>query len=165
MEMGSHVLLVCTGNTCRSPMAAVHLRAILESRGLDIPVRSAGIAAAPGQPATEHAVRAVRTAGLDLSQHASSPLTDELIRGARVVLTMTQAHKDEVLRRYPGTLGLVFTLGEFAGGEYGSGWEVSDPFGASVEAYDACSRQLQQVLNKVADRLANEGSARKGTRP
>ncbi len=98
------VLFVCTGNTCRSPMAEVIARSRAAELGWDhVEVRSAGIAAFPGAPASVGAVRAASKHGLDLSDHASAPLTAEAAREADLILTMSPTHLMRVIELGGGT--------------------------------------------------------------
>ena len=139
--------MVCTGNTCRSPMAAGELRRALGNDGDHILVESAGTAAWEGQPATEPAQRVAAAGGVDLSAHRSRRVTPAMVRGADVVLAME-----------PGQLTAVCALGADpdrahllsewpAPGE--PGLVVSDPFGASSEAYEECWRRIRHHMARV----------------
>ncbi|HEU4962415.1 MAG TPA: low molecular weight protein arginine phosphatase [Bacilli bacterium] len=110
-----NILLVCTGNTCRSAMAAPLLRQRLEAAGIagEHDVRSAGVAAQPGQPATKGTVVALQARGLDGEAHQSSLVDDSLIRWADLILTMGQSHKRAILERHMEALEKTFTLKEF----------------------------------------------------
>ncbi len=106
------ILVVCTGNVCRSPMAAGFLRSALERRfgALAPEVRSAGTLARPGEPASVGTVFAAAELGVDLTAHRAVRLTPELIRGADVVLAMAAEHRDAVARLAPEAAGATFTL-------------------------------------------------------
>ena len=104
------IVIVCTGNTCRSPMAEAMLRRLvaerlgctpaeIEQRGVIDP--SAGVSAAPGGCAAPEAVETMRQRGLDISRHESQPLTEKLVRHADVILTLTGAHRQAIVRRWP----------------------------------------------------------------
>ncbi|HXF73528.1 MAG TPA: low molecular weight protein arginine phosphatase [Actinomycetota bacterium] len=108
------ILVVCTGNICRSPMAAGFLRRALERRfGAAAPeVRSAGTVVRAGEPASVGAVFAAAELGVDLSAHRAVPLTPGLVRGADVILAMAAEHREAVARLVPDAEGATFTLKE-----------------------------------------------------
>ncbi|HHU83282.1 MAG TPA: ribose 5-phosphate isomerase B [Firmicutes bacterium] len=110
------VLFVCTGNTCRSPMAAGLFGKILQEKGkTGMEITSAGLAAIDGAPASAEAVEVMRRTGVDLSGHRARRLTREMVITANLVLTMTRRQKDAVLTLAPEAEGKVFTLQELAG--------------------------------------------------
>jgi len=154
MSIG-RVLLVCSGNTCRSPMAATLLKHLWAKAGpgWDLEVVSAGTGAFPGEPASGHAVTAMRERGLDLTGHRSQPLPDT--SGFDLILTMTRGHREAILARQPALGGRVFTLGEYAG----TGQEVPDPFGGPLQAYQQTATVLESLLQAVVNRIRTEGRA------
>jgi len=113
------LLFVCTGNTCRSSMAAAICRRLVEelAPGARLRVLSAGTAALAGAPATPHARAALSERGVNLSDHRATPLTPDLVRRADLVLTMTRGHRRTVLDMVPEAENKVFTLGEFVAGD------------------------------------------------
>lgn len=147
------VLLVCTGNICRSPLAASLLERALKERGLEVTVTSAGTGAWDGAPASEGAYLVGLERGLDLSGHRARLLTRELVEGADLVLTMARHHRARVDEL--GGEGRVFVLGEYAG-RSGDEVEVSDPFGGDLEVYRTTCEELEALTSVVVERLATE---------
>jgi len=147
------LLLVCSGNTCRSPMAAALLRDLWRQANpvWELSVDSAGTGALPGLPATDHAVAALSERGIDLSQHRSRAVLS--LDGYDLVLTMTRGHRDALLARFPAAAGRVFTLGEYAG----TGEELPDPFGGPLESYQRTASALEGLLRAVVERIRTEG--------
>ena len=150
--MIQHVLFVCTGNICRSPLAAALLERALKERGLeDVTVTSAGTGAWDGAPASEGAYLVGLEHGLDLSDHRARLLTRELVEEADLILTMARHHRARVDEL--GGEGRVFVLGEYAGK---GGDEVSDPFGGKIDVYRETAQELEALTAAVAERLAAE---------
>lgn len=155
--MIKRVLLVCSGNTCRSPMAAALLRHLWEQAqpGWNLEVLSAGTGALAGDLATEYAVEVMRRRGHDLGAHRARRIDDGVLDGVDLVLAMTERHKDALLRLKPDLAGSVFTLGEYAG----NGQDVSDPFGGTLDDYEATATVLESILAAIVARIRKEGTA------
>jgi len=144
--MPYRILFVCTGNTCRSPMAA----ALLESKQLPgVEVKSAGVFAAEGGEASAHAKTVLKEKGIDAS-HRSSLLKKEHIDWATHVLTMTSGHKEMIVGRFPEAKDKTFTLKQFASGTDG---DIADPFGGPVEAYRAARDELAALIDRLVEKL------------
>lgn len=114
--MAKTILLVCTGNTCRSPMAEALLKRALEDVDEEMQVLSAGTSAISHQPAAREAIEALEEKGISLQEHSSRPLTLELIEEAWLILTMTMSHKDQIIKMAPWSADKVFTLKEYVDG-------------------------------------------------
>lgn len=131
----ANVLMICTGNTCRSPLAQV----ILQKRHPDWEVRSAGVMAEVGSPAAAHSRELARRMGMDLESHRAQSVTAELVEWADLILGMTDAHVQAVKRSFPESAARVRTLGR----------EISDPVGQSLAVYQHCAEQLEEALKVV----------------
>jgi protein-tyrosine phosphatase len=142
------IVLVCTGNTCRSPMAEALLKKRvadrlgckieeLDDRG--VVVMSAGISAPPGGRAAAEAVQTMQERKLDLTQHESQPLSERLVKFADCIITMTGGHRDAILQAWPDAESRVHMISRGRG-------DVADPIGGPIELYRRCAEQLDSYL-------------------
>jgi protein-tyrosine phosphatase len=157
------VLFVCTGNTCRSPMAEMLMRKRLaeglkcridelEERG--VVVASAGLAASAGGPAANEAVQVMREYALDLTGHESQPFTDQLALHADYVLAMTHGHRQAIVQRWPAAAERVNVLRP-------DDTDVADPIGQSIGAYRQCAEEIAAGVKHHADAILQELSPAK----
>ena len=158
VEPAVRVLFVCTGNTCRSPLAAAALAAELGDDAARVAIRSAGTSALEGQPASAGSLEVAGAEGVDLSGHRSHRATRELLAGADFVFIMEALHRPAV-----ESLGAprerVHLLSEWP--EPGEpGLPISDPFGASREAYEECWRRIRHHVRRVTPEVRQTLRAR-----
>ena len=147
---GMLIVIVCTGNTCRSPMAEAMMRkqvaerlgctsAEIEERG--VMVRSAGVSAAPGGCAAPEAVATMRERGLDITCHETQPLTGKLVRDADLILTLTSGHRQQILRRWPEASARTMTLRT-------DEVDIDDPIGGPPEVYKQCATEIEKAIRQ-----------------
>ena len=140
------ILFVCTGNTCRSAMAAAMMADIADKNDLNILVESAGIFAPIGECAADNAIEAMKKRDIDLSLHRTKPVTEELIEMADIILAMTGAHKMLIENMAPEK---VFTLCEYAGDE----GDIPDPYGGDLDEYEEVAEEINDLLVDIAEKL------------
>ena len=137
------VLFVCTGNTCRSPMAAALANSIFASRGIAAVAASCGVFAHDGADASENAVAAMKEGwNVDISGHKAKMTGEADLADAYMVITMTMGHKNHLLMLYPDFAGKIHAVKEICG----QGQDIDDPFGANFDIYLQCARQIESFL-------------------
>jgi protein arginine phosphatase len=148
-----NILYVCTGNTCRSPLAEALTRAALARLGWQhVEVLSAGVAARDGDPASALAIAVGEVRGLPIAGHRSRALDPALIDWADVVLTMSPSHLDTVDSL--GGAAKASLLGDFAAGRADAGITVTDPFGGDLDDYRRTMQDLERLVDRVLERLS-----------
>ncbi|MFN2744609.1 MULTISPECIES: low molecular weight protein arginine phosphatase [Bacillus] len=145
-----NILFVCTGNTCRSPMAEALFKSAASQKNLDVSVKSAGLFAPENGKASLYAVEALFEKNIALN-HSSARLSREKVEWADLVLTMTEQHKLLARQEYSGSKDKIFTLKEYIKGETG---DIADPFGGSLSDYQKTRDELEGLLKKLAEKLS-----------
>lgn len=144
------ILFVCSGNTCRSPLAEGIARKIFTDRVKSpVTVSSAGSSAFEGMPASAEAVRVASQHGVDLSSHQSRLLNPSDIREADLIVTMGEKHRSTIGAIDPDALSYTVLLTRFCG----RNGDVPDPIGGGMDAYERAYELIYGCLDKMADGL------------
>ena len=148
-----NILFVCTGNICRSPMAKVIFEDMItkspELTSAHIAVKSAGILNLDHHKASDEAVQLMRERGLDMTEHRSRHIDQDLIDWSDIILVMENEHRENISGQFPHVQKKVLMLSEFAG-EKG---DVPDPIDKEIETYRQCAELLSRLLGVMADKM------------
>ena len=139
------IIFICTGNTCRSPMAEGLFRAHGGEDKTGLTAASAGLFTQDCMPASQNAVAAAAELGADITAHRSRMLTPELARDARYLVCMTGAHYDRLCELFPDCADKVFTL---------LPEDISDPFGGDLETYRRAAAEIDKGVRSIIERLS-----------
>jgi len=186
------LLFVCTGNLCRSPMAATVARNILAGRAEEVTVISAGLLRS-GEPATDEAVKVMRRRGLDLSTHRSRRVDDALVPAPDLIVGMARQHARVVVDVIPGLFPRTFTLKDFVARARAEGPrrpgealdtylarvgmdrrlgalvgmtsadDVADPIGCDLRTYERCASEIEAVVTTLIDLVWPEPGIQQAT--
>lgn len=140
------LLILCTGNTCRSPMAEGIVKKLLKEHSLEeeISVRSMGFAAFDGSEPTSHAVKAMEEIGIDISEKRSRRVMLQDLAETDRFYVMTPSHKNILLDAMPDLEERIFVL------------DIPDPYGSGLDTYRECRDQMMQYFEKEAEGWAGE---------
>ena len=147
-----HVLFICTGNVCRSPMAEGLLR---HTAGDRVKVASAGLGAGHGQPPSAHAIEVLRKEGIDIADIRSQPVSAHLLQQADYIFTMTRDHLDMLLLLFPEMASKTRLL-RFEEAAKGGRADVTDPIGGTRATYESCKADIQRAMSHVIPLVTGE---------
>lgn len=141
MEYGHLIVFLCTGNTCRSPMAAALFTKLLaDRRKTGYTVKSCGLAAFGGDTATEHAIEVMKENGINLGNHRATSANMLLLDSAELIVCMTEAHKHTLIKAgiSPDKISVM---------------NIPDPFGGTLDDYRECAEKIKTELVKIYEKL------------
>lgn len=154
-----NVVFVCTGNTCRSPLAEVIARRLAAERGLEgLTFSSVGTNAVPGSSASDGSILIAIERGLDLSSHSSKIFEPSMVGDDTIFLALGTSHFNAVRNLAPSAQ--VYLLSEYASGGT-ENWSVVDPFGGDLESYRSSANDIEALLIRIMERIAGDRSEKK----
>lgn len=147
MPSSGHILIVCTGNICRSPMGEGLLKHALSGQPeplKSLKVLSAGVASRTGEPISENSVTALKKAGIDISGQRSQALTQELLDGALAIFGMTESHRAIIQLRARPIPPQLHLFREFLPPPAEK--EIGDPYGGPLKLYETCRDEMVEAI-------------------
>ncbi len=133
----NRIVVVCTGNTCRSPMAEGIIRQIVREHAIqDVAVQSMGLSAYEGDAPSDYAVEALAEIGIDISAHRSHPALAEELLAADCIYVMTEQHKNVIVEALPETAKKIIVM------------NISDPFGQELSRYRQCRDEMLRFFTR-----------------
>lgn len=154
-----NILFVCTGNTCRSPMAEGIFKSMLEERNIEsMNISSAGISAFETESANQKAINTLIKDGINIKEHKARQISSEIIKDSDLILTMTSSHKNIILSSIPELSNKIYTLKEYAylinnENVIGRNLDIADPFGGDYNIYERCALEIKTYLEKIINNI------------
>ncbi len=145
------IIFVCTGNTCRSPMAEALMKKNSFENGWDFEISSAGIMLEPDVDVSKNSVRAMEKYGIDISSHVPKAISIDDISAADLILTMTSSHAEFLKNATPQFAYKIFTIAQYTDTE-----EIIDPFGRSFDVYESCAAKIEGAVSALCEKLKND---------
>ncbi|MBQ8001545.1 MAG: low molecular weight protein arginine phosphatase [Ruminococcus sp.] len=142
------ILFVCTGNTCRSPMAQGLFNHICAENNLPFAAESAGLSTITGLPVAENSKKAMAKKGIDISSLTSTDIADKRLEDYCIIAVMTSEHRD-ILRYYGVPVDSIYILSEDKGG-------IFDPYGGSEALYELCENEIEEAVKTLITKLRGE---------
>lgn len=157
--MINNILIVCTGNTCRSPMAERLLKQMLnEKNHQNVQVHSAGIFSFNNTPASPNAILVMAEYGIDMTDHVSQPITEKLVREADLILVMEEFHRNYLSEKFPEVSHKIKLVKEYLFNHTGS-LDIIDPIGKDITTFRQCAKEIRECLLKFVEQtFSNEQS-------